>query len=381
MQGIYNAIRYPQLNPSRLRTALDDLGTSYRNQQHDVLYKQVGHALARWLYKPSAFNAPKTVIAEVEKILHVNGWEVSMENEIRDLIHEVFLDTGKGFHELSLYGGNMEEQDVRSIQSVRERASLVPSLLAIPPVSAEEAFRERVFNKTNQPLLLHGYRPKTPAGQSSARLVVPTGTTVDPKAVAFTDIMDNLCGGVFFAALRTRDQLGYAVGCFAQAAITHNAIHFVVQGETLNGTSTLARISDFVQDWIVSGLGEKDEYVEIDGDNSTTLPFADHFDKAKDAVLKGLEAKHPSMEAKTEEQETLLLWYRDKLDLPTQHMHAVRNITREDFRATIKTYFGNKSDWRAVALDGSEGLDTVTDASLDGWTVCTEEHLDAEDGI
>jgi len=94
-----------------------------------------------------------------------------------------------------------------------------------------------------------------------------------------------------------------------------------------------------------------------------------------------LEAKHPSMEAKTEEQETLLLWYRDKLDLPTQHMHAVRNITREDFRATIKTYFGNKSDWRAVALDGSEGLDTVTDASLDGWTVCTEEHLDAEDGI
>ena len=381
MQGIYSAIRFPQIRASRLRTAIDDILALYRNQEQEVLYKQVNYLLSRWFSKPTAFNTPKSLIAEIDKIRGVDGWEATMEDEIGDVIHQVFRDGGKGFHEFSLYGGNMEVQDVRSIQTVREGASLVPSLPVIPPLSVEEVFRPSFINKTDRPVLLHGYRPKTPVGQSSVRLVVPTGSTDDPKASAFTDIMDNLCGGVFFAALRTRDQLGYVVACFSHATHSQQAISFFVQGETLNGTSTLARINEFIQDWIVTGLCEKDEYTEIDGDNSTTNPFAEHFDKAKDAVVKGLEAKHPSMEAKTVEHETLLLWHRDNLDLPAQSLAAVKNTTREDFRATIKSYFGDKSDWRAVALDGSEGLETLIDARFDGWTVCTEDSLDAETAI
>jgi hypothetical protein len=92
---------------------------------------------------------------------------------------EVFLDGGKGFHEFSLYGGNMEEQDVRSIQTVRQGTSLVPSLPVIPPLSAEEAFRASFINKTAQPVLLHKYLRRVPHGQSVARLDVPTGTISD----------------------------------------------------------------------------------------------------------------------------------------------------------------------------------------------------------
>ena len=56
-------------------------------------------------------------------------------------------------------------------------------------------------------------------------------------------------------------------------------------------------------------------------------------------------------------------------------------MTREDFRANIKTYFGEKTDWRAVILDGSEGADTITNASLDGWEVRAEDSLEGEEAI
>jgi secreted Zn-dependent insulinase-like peptidase len=381
MQGIYNALRFPQLTTSRLRSAIEDLGQSCENYDHDEPWRQTRHIFARWSSNPSLFNTPQSILAELDKIRAVKGWEASMEDEIRDVIHEVFLDGGKGFHEFSLYGGNMEEQDVRSIQTVRQGASLVPSLPVIPPLSAEVAFRASFINTTAQPVLLHKYLRRVPRGQSVARLDVPTGTISDPTAVAFTLLLANLCGGPFFDTLRTREQLGYVVGSNSRAVRTQNYIYFVVQTEKLNGTELLERIDTWIQDWIVTGLGEKDEYVEIDGEKDTTVLLVEHFNKTKDVVLKELQSKHPSMETKTEEQETLLLWHRENLAIREQTLAALRNMTRENFRATIKTYFGNKADWRAVVLDGSEGVDIVTDASLDGWSVTTEDSLDAEDGV
>ena len=84
--------------------------------------------------------------------------------------------------------------------------------------------------------------------------------------------------------------------------------------------------------------------MEIDGETNTTVPLADHFNKTKDAVLKELQSKHPSMETKTEEQETLLLWHRENIAIQEQTLAALRNMTHENFHGTIKTYFGNKAD-------------------------------------
>jgi secreted Zn-dependent insulinase-like peptidase len=255
---------------------------------------------------------------------------------------------------------------------------LVPSLPVIPPLSMEEAFRASFINKTSQPVLLHKYLASVPYGQSVARLEVPTGTISDPTAVAFTHVIANLCSGPFFASLRSRDQLGYAVGSNKRYVRTQGYIFFVVQTEKLNGTDTLKRIDNWIQNWIVTGLSEKDEYVEIDGEKNTTVSLAEHFNKTKAAVIKELESKHPSMEAKTEEQENLLFWHRENLAIQELTLAALRNMTQEGFRAAIKTYFGNKADWRAAVLDGSEGADAVTDVSLDGWSVTTEDSLDAE---
>jgi hypothetical protein len=82
MQRIYNALRFPQLTTSRLRSAIDNLRQSCENYDHDEPRRQTRHIFARWSSNPSLFNTPQSIVAEIDKIRAVKGWEASMEDEI-----------------------------------------------------------------------------------------------------------------------------------------------------------------------------------------------------------------------------------------------------------------------------------------------------------
>lgn len=378
LKEVYEAIRGPHISAALLLTDIDDLRLDYQNEEVDELYKQTSAVLQQWAFNSTIHIPAKIAIAEIDRMRSDKLWIAKAQEEIWDMIHQVFSDGGQGFHEFTLLTGNIEEPDIKAYQSVRKNSLLRPTLPY--PTLQLDVFRPSFSAKTDRPTLLHKSLPKIEAGRSAVRMIVPTGNISDPVGNAFTDIVNAICPGPFFATLRTREQLGYAVGSFKFSLRGENYQGFVVQTEKLNGTATLGRIQNWIQNWIVTGLGEKDEYLEIDGDDQTASPFADHFDRIKAGVVAEWESKHPSLGAKTDEQESALLWFRDNPEMYDQILDAIQNMSREQFRSLIGTYFGANQDWRAVVLDGSAGIETSNDVSLDGWDVVSEDSLDAEDG-
>ena len=313
------------------------------------------------------------MLAAIDRLRDTKSWQSKVEEDIREMSNGVFSNGGQGFHEFMLLAGNVEEADIKAIQHVRSDASLSPSLPYIPPVL--DVFRPSFSQKRDQPTFLYKTLPDIPAGRSAVRLVVPVGKVTDPLGIAFAELINAVCAGQFFAALRTREQLGYAVGSMRSSIRGENYMGFLVQTEKLNGTETLGKIEKWVQNWVVEGLAEKDEYLEIDGDDDTIKPFAEHFEEIKDGVVKDWESKHPSLEAKTNEQENILLWSRDNLALRDQTLDAIRKMTREQFRSLVKSYFGVKESWRAVVLEaGAE-----REVRKDGWDVVATQELEHDD--
>jgi secreted Zn-dependent insulinase-like peptidase len=156
---------------------------------------------------------------------------------------------------------------------------------------------------------------------------------------------------------------------------------FIVQTEKVGGTEALKRIEKWVENWIGGGIGERDEYIEIDGATSTTTPFEQHFDKIKEGVVTEWSSKHASLGEKTAEQLNLLVNAGDNLDLLDQNLEELEGLSRDKFRELVNFYFGaGKSGWRAIVLDGAKGEGTFS-TELEGWSVVTKDDLDFEDGI
>lgn len=379
LQGIYSAIRYPQITASRLDSDLDQLRQHYFNENYDELYKQTNFALRRWAFNSSITNTADSLITAIDQYKKPALWQANAEDDIRDVIHQVFLDGGEGFHELLLLEGNVQSTDIDAVESTRASASLNPKLTYIPPQL--NVFRPSFIATTVQPVLYHKYLPGIPTGRSAVRLVVEVGSSSDPLAIAFGEILNAVVSGQFFTALRTKQQLGYAVG--SSRSISRGVYYqaFIVQTEKLNGTETLGRIDDWIQSWIVQGLSQNDTYLELDGEQETIASFADHFTRIKSSVVTDWLSKHPSLEKKTDEHEALLLWHLDDLEIRDQSLVALQSMTREQFRSMIQTYFGAKQNYRAVVLDGSAGVQSTADVSRDGWSVVTDQDLDAEDSV
>ena len=192
-------------------------------------------------------------------------------------------------------------------------------------------FPHRFYQETDRPVLLHKRLPTAPTGRSALRFMVPTENIRDPKASAFKMIIDDFCHAQFFAAPRTRDQLGYTVASLGTQMHMQNYVSFVVETEKLNGTSMLQQFGEWIQYRLIAGIVEKDYYLEIDGEKPTTTPFAKHFDGIKNSVVAKLD---PSLETKTGEQETLLIWYRENLAICEQTLisrveeHDARGLPR-----------------------------------------------------
>jgi secreted Zn-dependent insulinase-like peptidase len=352
-----------------LQSDLDSLRISLNNAELDELYQQTKDYLVDWAFKPSILNSAGLLIDTIVNITETESWQTKVDGEIRDMIDSVFAENGTGFHEFTLLAGNVDEADIQAIQQARLNASLSPSIPYIPPV--HDIFRPSFSTNGEQPIFLYQNMENIPVGRSAVRLVVPIGNILDPTSAAFSYFINAVCAGQFFAALRTREQLGYAVGSVRNAICGQMHMAFVVQTEKLNATETLGRIENWVQNWIVDGVGEKDEYLEIDGDEDTTMPFAEQFEKVKDGVVKEAESKYASLEAKTDVQETLLTESRDNLLLHAQILDAIRGMTREQFRDLVKLHFGARETWRAVVLEAGEER-TV---SREGWDVVKYDDL------
>lgn len=377
MQGIYNAIRSPELKASRLRIVLEDLRLGYENQEYDELYKQTSRIFNYWALNSTVSNTRSSMLAAINELRSTENWEDNAEQDIRDLILDVFGQGGAGFHEFTFLAGNVEEEDLQLLQDQGSNSSFTPTLPYIPPM--EDVFRASFINETDQPVFLYKNLSNVPAGRSAARLLVPLGNNTNATATAFSELINAVCAGQFFAALRTREQLGYAVGSFSSSLRRRNYQGFVVQTEKLNGTATLARIQKWVDSWIVQGLGQNDTYLEVDGESNKTTPFDVHYDKIKAGVVEEWTAKYPSLGAKTEAQEDLLLWNADNMGPHLETLNALKEMTRDQFRDLIGEYFGATQEWRAVVLDGEEGVNTTSTISLDGWYVVTEDNLQDED--
>ena len=372
MSGIFEALLQPKFKKSFIRSDLEEITLVYKNQVLDELYKQTAYVFKNWAFDPAYYSTGVDILRAIEELKRDNNWQVKAEDEIKALIQQVFSETG--FHEFLLFAGNVEEDDLREIEQIQSKIPLTPKLPYIPPLL--DVFRKSFIEETANPVFFYRSLANIPTGRSAVRLNVPTGVFLDPDAVAFTEIMTAMCAGQFFAALRTREQLGYAVGSAKSVLRTRMYMSFVVQTEKLNGTDTLGRIQNWVNTWIVEGLGENDQYIEIDGDKDTVTPFDQHFEQVKDGVVKAWESKHPSLEAKTDEQEFLLLWSRDNPELRDQILEKLRTMTRDQFRDGIKQYFGATKDWRAVVLDGVAGSEQRVAASRDGWSVVTDTRID-----
>ena len=372
MSGIFEALLQPKFKKSFIRSDLEEITLVYKNQVLDELYKQTAYVFKNWAFDPAYYSTGVDILRAIEELKRDSNWQGKAEDEIKALIQQVFSETG--FHELLLFAGNVEEDDVREIEQIQSKIPLTPKLPYIPPLL--DVFRKSFIEETGNPVFFYRSLANIPTGRSAVRLNVPTGVFLDPDAVAFTEIMAAMCAGQFFAALRTREQLGYAVGSAQSILRTRMYMSFVVQTEKLNGTDTLGRIQNWVNTWIVQGLGENDQYIEIDGDKDTATPFDQHFEQVKDGVVKAWESKHPSLEAKTDEQEFLLLWSRDNPELRDQILEKLRAMTRDQFRDGIKQYFGSTKHWRAVVLDGVAGSEQRVVASRDGWSVVPDTRID-----
>lgn len=377
MQSIYNAIRFPTITASRLESDLDELRQHFYNQDYDELFRQTNFALRRWVFNSSIVNTAPSMVAAIDQYKNQQRWQSTAEDDIRGVIHQVFLD-GQ-FYELLLLEGDIESADIDVIENTRTSASLSdPTLSYIPPQT--NIFRPSFISAT-QPVIYHRYLPTIPAGRSAVRLIVGLGNSTDPDAVAFGAILDAVVSGQFFTALRTKQQLGYYVG--SVRAVSHGMAYqaFIVQTEKFNGTETLGRIDAWIKSWIVAGLAQNDSYTEIDGDKEIVTSFADHFTRIKDGVVANWESKHPSLTAKTNEHEQLLYWHRDDLNIRDETLVALQKMTRDDFRSMISTYFGGMQNYRAIVLDGSAGSQNMVDVSRDGWIVVSDQDIDAEDSI
>lgn len=364
---------------SRIQIDVENLRSGYENQEYDELYKQTNRIFKHWALNSTQYNSRSDMLQAIEDLKKYETWEDNAEQDIRDLIHDIFLDSGVGFHEFTLLAGNVNEDDLRAIRDQRSEALFAPKLPYIPP--NDDVFSTSFTNETDEPVFLYKNLSSVPIGRSAARLAVPIGDNTNATAIAFAYLIDAVCSGQFFAALRTKEQLGYAVGSMSMNLRRRNYQGFVVQTEKLNGTATLARIQNWVDNWIVQGLGQNDTYLEVDGDTNKTTPFEIHYDRIKAGVVEEWTSKYPSLGAKTEAQEYILFWNRDNPTLSLDFLAALKGMTRDQFRALILEYFGTTQDWRAVVLDGAQGLNTTSTISLDGWYVVTENDLGTQNSI
>jgi len=378
MEDIYRALRFPLVTPSQLQVALDSLRLNYQNGRLAELYKQTGVYWTRWGTTGDYTCTAGKLLEAVDKLQANDSWHQIATDEIREVIHDVFVTGGQGFHEFSFLAGNVDEQDVRDIRRTRDFASLAPTLNYPDKI---DFFRPSFIAKSETPVFLYGSVRDIPAGRAAVLLSVPVGNMSDPLANAFANTIEAVCAGQFFAALRTRDQLGYVVGSMLKELHGMLYMTFIVQTEKVGGTEALSKIQNWIEGWIVKGIGEMDEYIEIDGANSTRTPFEKHFDNIKRGVITEWSSKHASFEEKTIEQLRLVLTSRDNLALLDQNLDELKTLTRARFRALVNKYFATgKRDWRAVVLDGGEG-DVSNSTILEGWSVVTREDLDVEDGI
>lgn len=120
------------------------------------------------------------------------------------MINNIF-DNRPGFHEFILLAENIEEADLRAIQSILSEASLAPSLGYI--LSSWDNLRPSFTKKTDQPVLFYKNVRSMPVGRNTTTLSVPIGTIADPTAFALEEIVKIACKAQFFAALQTREQL------------------------------------------------------------------------------------------------------------------------------------------------------------------------------
>ena len=377
MQEVYRALRFPLLRPSELQIALDSLRLNFQNGELEELYKQTASYWTRWGTSGSYACTVGKLLEAIDELRANDSWHQIAAGEIREMIDDVFATGGQGFHEFSFLAGNVDDQDVRDIRRTRDFAQLVPTLKYPDKI---DLFRPSFIAKSDTPLLLYRSVPDIPVGRAAVRLAVPVGNMSDPLANAFANTIDVVCAGQFFAALRTRDQLGYVVGSVLKALHGILYMTFIVQTEKVGGLEALSKIQDWIEGWIVKGIGERDEYIEIDGANSTITPFEKHFDKIKAGAVTEWSSKHASLEEKTIEQLNLLLTSRDNLALLDQNLDELKTLTRAKFRELVEKYFGTeKRNWRAIVLDGGNGDPSIS-TTLEGWSVVTKENLDVEDG-
>ena len=358
------------MNTRRLEDEVDGYRRTGRNRELDAPYKHLNAILKYWAMKPSLYVGNEDWLKAIDEITRNEGWQSNVTMAIEDLIKDVF--DGKGFHDFSLLAGNVELIDMQAIQAARANFSQ-PSRPYPPPI--KDIFRPSFKQRDGRPKLL--YRPllHIPHGHNAALLTIPTNHWSDPVGTAFTSMLNTVCDGQFFAALRTKQQLGYAVQSRSSDIHGHYHMAFLVQTEKLNGTATLSRIEEWVSSWVVDGLGEADEYIEIDGEEETRTPFGDHFEQIKSALIEEYESKYPSLSAKTSRQVSNLLWSPENMKLDQERTDALKAMTRQDFRELLNKYFGAKEDWRAVIVEGMEGL-TAEEVSLEGWSVIDYADLD-----
>jgi secreted Zn-dependent insulinase-like peptidase len=378
MQEVYTVLRNPQIKPSQLQIALEEYRLQFQNGELEELYKQTTTIWTRWGTNGSYACTPGKLVEAVDNLKGKEGWLRIAEDEIRHMISQIFDEDGQGFHEFTFLAGNIEDEDVKAIRTIRDEALLTPTL---PYPEKIDFFRPSFIGDSEKPTFLHRGVFDIPTGRAAVRLAVPVGNFTDPLANAFAHTIDAVCAGQFFAALRTRDQLGYVVGSVLKELHGKLYMTFIVQTEKVGGTEALKRIEDWVESWIGGGIGERDEYIEIDGATSTTTPFEEHFDKIKEGVLTEWSSKHASLEEKTAEQLDLLVNAGDNLDLLDQNLEELEGLSREKFRELVNLYFVmGKRDWRAIVLDGAKGEGSIS-TELVGWSIVTKDDLDAEDGI
>lgn len=378
MQEVYTALRHPQIKSSQLQIALEEYRLQFQNGELEELYKQTTTYWTRWGTNGSYVCTAGKLVEAVDNLKANEGWLKVAEDEIRHMISQIFVEDAQGFHEFTFLAGNIEDEDVNSLRTVRDEASLTPTL---PYPEKIDFFRPSFIGDSGQPTFLHRGMPDIPTGRAAVRLAVPVGNFTNPLANAFAHTIDAVCAGQFFAALRTRDQLGYVVGSVLKELHGKLYMTFIVQTEKVGGTEALKRIEKWVQSWIGGGIGERDEYIEIDGATSTTTPFEEHFDKIKEGVVTEWSSKHASLGEKTAEQLNLLVNAGDNLDLLDQNLEELEGLSRDKFRELVNFHFGTgKSDWRAIVLDGAKGEGTFS-TELEGWSVVTKDDLDFEDGI
>jgi secreted Zn-dependent insulinase-like peptidase len=376
LKEIYEAIRAPKFSDSRLQSDVDEFIKTLSNWDYEELFKQTRFALDRWMFNSSIVNSPKLIIQAARDYKTQSNWRNIAEVDIRQVISEVFASES-GYHNFILLEGNIQTEDLDQIESVRTGTLPPPSLPRTPPQLS--VFRNSFIRASAAPILYHRALPTIPVGRSAVRLIVQIGGTDDPIATAFAALLHSIVSQQFFTALRTQQQLGYAVTS-AQSTVRDRHYHsFTVQTEKLNGTATLGRMQDWIQTWIIQGLADNDEYCEMNGKNETLTPFAEHFERSKASVIADWKAKHPSLGVKTDEHEELLLWNIHNLDIRDHTLQSLRDMTRDQFRYLIRQYLGATESWRAVVLDGSAGVQFPETTRKVGWSVVTDHDLDSED--